>query len=284
MSAPASILVSRPVIGGRTSDSRSRARVSSWRFRRDFEEVRSFVLFVGCPRSGHSLLGSLLDAHPDAVIAHELDALRYVVDGWTRGELYARILLHDREFTAAGREWFGYDYTVPGQWQGRFRRLRVIGDKRGGLTTQRLAGDPRLLDRLQDVVGVPLRILHVTRNPFDNIVTMARRAGETLDQAADRYLELCDAVASIHSRRSNDIVDVRHEDLVADVPGRLGAICSWIGLEPDADYLAACSAVTFDRPRHTRGELAWSASLTDRIRTAVGQYEFLRGYALDDVP
>jgi hypothetical protein len=258
--------------------------VSSWRFRRDFEEVQAFVLFVGCPRSGHSLLGSLLDAHADAVIAHELDALRYVAAGWTRGELYARILLHDREFTAAGREWFGYDYTVPGQWQGRFRQLRVIGDKRGGVTTQRLAKDPSLLDRLEAVVRVPLRILHVTRNPFDNIVTMARRSGESLDQASRRYLELCDAVASIHSRRSGAIIDVRHEDLVADVPGRLGAICRWIGLEPDADYLAACSAVTFDRPRHTRGEMPWSAGLRERIRTAVGQYEFLRGYALDDMP
>ena len=35
------------------------------------EGVEKFVLFVGYPRSGHSLIASVMDAHPDIVIAHE---------------------------------------------------------------------------------------------------------------------------------------------------------------------------------------------------------------------
>ena len=42
-------------------------------------QLRSFCLFIGYPRSGHSLLGSLLDAHPDIAIAHEVNALGLVV-------------------------------------------------------------------------------------------------------------------------------------------------------------------------------------------------------------
>ena len=38
---------------------------------REIEEVKTFVLFVGFARSGHSIVGTLLDAHPDIVIAHE---------------------------------------------------------------------------------------------------------------------------------------------------------------------------------------------------------------------
>ncbi len=271
-------------MGGRTSDSRSRARISSWRFRRDFADVRSFVLFVGCPRSGHSLVASMLDAHSDVVIAHELDALPYVAAGWTRGELYARILLHDREFTAAGRKWFGYDYIVPGQWQGRFRQLRVIGDKRGAVTTERIGEDPSLLHRLEDVVGVPVRLLHVTRNPFDNVVTMSRRASSSLEGAADRYLDLCATVASIHAERGGEIMHLRHEDLVADVPGRLGAVCRFLGLEADEDYLTACAGVAFDSPRRTRHELPWPAGQRDRMLAAMKQYDFLSSYALEEVP
>jgi hypothetical protein len=258
--------------------------MSSWRFRRDFADVQSFVLFVGCPRSGHSLLASMLDAHSDAVIAHELDALPYVAAGWTRGELYARILLHDREFTAAGRKWYGYDYVVPGQWQGRFRQLRVIGDKRGAVTTERIEEDPSLLHRLEEVVGVPVRFVHVTRNPFDNVVTMSRRGGKTLDQASDRYLALCATVASLHAERSGDIMDLRHEDLLADVPGRLAAVCRWLGLEPDDAYLSACASVAFDSPRRTRNELPWSADQRARILAAVDQHDFLSSYALEDAP
>jgi len=43
-----------------------------------FDKVRTYVMFVGYPRSGHSLIGSLLDAHPNVVIAHEMDALQFV--------------------------------------------------------------------------------------------------------------------------------------------------------------------------------------------------------------
>ena len=53
----------------------SARRVRARRHRDDFAAVRTFLLFVGHPRSGHSLVGSLLDAHPDVVVSHELDAL-----------------------------------------------------------------------------------------------------------------------------------------------------------------------------------------------------------------
>src|SRR5687767_7508658 len=49
--------------------------------------VSSYVFFVGYPRSGHSLVGSLLDAHPDMAIAHEMDALRFV-RGYSRNQLF----------------------------------------------------------------------------------------------------------------------------------------------------------------------------------------------------
>src|SRR3989344_1389974 len=38
----------------------------------DFSSVRTFILFVGYPRSGHSLIGSIMDAHPNIIIAHEV--------------------------------------------------------------------------------------------------------------------------------------------------------------------------------------------------------------------
>lgn len=39
--------------------------VKSRRYRDDLAPVRTFIMFVGHPRSGHSLVGSLLDAHPN---------------------------------------------------------------------------------------------------------------------------------------------------------------------------------------------------------------------------
>ena len=49
----------------------------------DFEKLQAYCMFIGYPRSGHSLVGSLLDAHPNIIIAHELNALQFVVAGCT---------------------------------------------------------------------------------------------------------------------------------------------------------------------------------------------------------
>lgn len=270
----------RPRIGGWSSESRSITRLASLRHKRDLDDVRRFVIFVGCPRSGHSLLGSLLDAHPDAVIAHELDALKYVAAGWSRRELYVRILRQDRDFTDAGRSWMGYDYRVPGQWQGRFRHLEVIGDKRGGLTTERLRDHPELLSRLSDLVSIPTVILHVTRNPYDNIVTIARRSGETLDQAAQRYTGLCATVERVRAERP-DTIDVAHEDLVADVPGVLSGICARLGLTAEVEYIDACSSVVFPKPRATRSELPWQETARRTVEAAIERFDFLHRYRAD---
>ena len=103
----------------------------SLRERTLFRDVSAYCMSVGYPRSGHTLVGSLLDTHPEIVIAHELDALRYVRLGFRRGQLYHLILETSHAFTEAGRVWTGFDYRVPTGWQERVRLLRVIGDKKG---------------------------------------------------------------------------------------------------------------------------------------------------------
>ncbi|KAL9978240.1 hypothetical protein ACROYT_G015735 [Oculina patagonica] len=72
-----------------------------------------------------------------------------------------------------------YSYNVPGAWQGTFNgKLKVIGDKKGGGTTMELTEKPEkfsILKELNETVGIPLKFLHVIRNPFDVISTWVLR-------------------------------------------------------------------------------------------------------------
>ena len=43
-----------------------------------FEAVHTYVMFLGIGRSGTTLLGALLDAHPNVVIANEQNTLKYL--------------------------------------------------------------------------------------------------------------------------------------------------------------------------------------------------------------
>src|SRR4051812_27854480 len=121
-------------------------------------------MLIGYTQSGHTLAGSLLNAHADVVIAHELDTLQLLERGVSGRELMMLIPERDREFAALRRRWTRYAYAVRGQFQGRTVAPRVVGDKKGARSTQRLDEQPALLERLR-AVPVPLRVIHVTRNP-----------------------------------------------------------------------------------------------------------------------
>lgn len=48
------------------------------RLAKAYEGVRAYVMFIGMGRTGHSLVGSLLDAHPHIAVANEADAMAIV--------------------------------------------------------------------------------------------------------------------------------------------------------------------------------------------------------------
>ena len=54
---------------------------------------------------------------------------------------------------------------------------QVIGDKKGGHTAGILLHERGMndLQEIMDTVGVPLKFIHIVRNPFDNIATMSLR-------------------------------------------------------------------------------------------------------------
>ena len=58
----------------------------------------------------------------------------------------------------------------------------MIGDKKGGRTSLLISKDPSSIKQLEEIakkVGVPMKFIHIVRNPFDNIATMVLRgAGE----------------------------------------------------------------------------------------------------------
>jgi hypothetical protein len=247
---------------------------ASWR------DIDAYVMFIGYPRSGHSIVGSLLDAHPQVIIAHELNALKFVEAGCTREELYWLLLHNSRQFAEHGRQWGDYRYEVPGQWQGRFSALRVIGDKKGGSSSMLLAREPGLLERLRKLLPERMRIIHVTRNPFDNIATLARKDTRDLGAAIELYFRLCKVNAGVSAALgAGSVLHVRHEDLIADAARELRRLCAFLGVEPAGDYLAACARIVSPAPHRSRDGIEWPAAARAKVEAGIAQFDFLGGYS-----
>lgn len=260
-----------------------RSTIDGFRFSSRFHDVETFCLFLGYPRSGHTLVGSLLNAHAEAVVAHELDVLRYVELGLRRRQLFALLLDRDQQFATIGRQWSGYDYEVAGQHQGRCDRLRVIGDKRAASATNRLAERPDLLDRLRRVAGVPVRLIHVVRNPYDNIATMSRRRGADLSYVITRYGRLGGIVEDLRARVGDEgVLDVRYEEFVGHPERSLREVCAFLGLAASESYLADCARVVRQPLSRSRDSCTWSVADRQAVETLIAERAVLAGYDFGD--
>jgi hypothetical protein len=254
---------------------------SAWaqrRYREAFDGVRTFALFVGYPRSGHSLVGAFLNAHEKAVISHELDAPQWILAGCSREELYARILARAYWFNLRGNR-SNHDYQVPGQWQGRFAELRVIGDKRAGSVTRAIAANPGFVAHLRALVGIPIRLIHVIRNPFDNISAISIWHQLTLEEAIDYYFMHCRTTMKLADCcEADELVALRHEDLIAKPEPVLRSVCGALGLQAESSYLESCRRVLFGEPTHTRRKLAWTPAAIHDVERRMREVRFLDGY------
>jgi hypothetical protein len=249
------------------------------RERATFRDVERFCFFIGYSRSGHTLVGTMLNAHPEVVIAHELDAVTFVRHGFRRAQLFPLLVQRDQRFGTQGRTWSGYQYEIPGQFQGRYDTLRVLGDKRARSSVLQIAKQPALLDRLRRVVGVPIRVLHVTRNPFDNIATEARRHSMTLTQGTAWYQRICQAVATVRPLLDpSELLDVRYEDFFADPGPSLAAVCEFLGIAPSPAYLEACAGIVWPSANRSRETVDWTTDERRGVERLIESHEVLQGY------
>lgn len=259
--------------------------VAAWtarRHRAELDEVDHVLHFAGFARSGHSVIASLLNAHPDMVVAHRARLMRYANAGVRGRPLRAMPLVADRRFEARGRVGSKrYDYTVPGQWQGRYRRLAVVGDSDSASGT--LIVRPGAFATLLDRIDRPVKVISVVRNPFDNIATLSRRNRMTIDEAAAEYFDRARTIVGM-----TDLVpaarwlEIRQEDVIADPHGSLRAMCSFLGVDAPDDYLDACAGVLFRRPNRSRTTVEWPAGTIASIEERAAAVPFLEGYRFAD--
>jgi len=255
--------------------------------RETFQDVNTFLMFLGHPRSGHSIIAACMDAHPNIVLSEDMDVLKYIRAGFDRDQIFRLILKRSQALKGRqkeGRRGSTYSYMVPGQWQGKYERIRVIGDKRGGSSTTRLASEPELLHRLKQTVNTDIKCMVVLRNPYDNISTMFLRNDKrkSLRLITDNYFKSCGTILSIRQRMSRDnILFMRHEAFIDDSAACLRDICRFLGLRISGDYLNACTGIVYPSPIKSRHEITWEPDMIEIVRKQIILFDFLADYAYE---
>ncbi len=246
----------------------------------DFQSLEGFLLVLGNARSGSTLLGALLDAHPEAVMGNETLSSQEFWRERDRRSILEEIAANSDRHRNSGKEWEGYQYGIRGS--DRKSVVRLAGDKIWNPATLLLHGDHALWPRLEETLGVPVRALHVLRDPFDVVATMSLRSGASLGDRIRWYFMHCEAVMALSERLDESTLrTVRLEELIARPGEEMTALCGWLGLDAGEDYLNACRERVFARPRRTRSDVSWEAEEIRMMVERAGDYSFLHPY-IDD--
>lgn len=249
--------------------------------------TETYCLFLGHARSGHSIVGALLDAHPQMAIADEVLSVQLVKKGYSRDEVLWRSLDVTRDQARRKRQKRGragkvYSYFVPGQWQGRTQDLRVVGTSDAGRTVRALAEDPELLGLVKErMTGLNLKFVQVIRNPYDNIATMMLRSGRTFESAFDRYFENWRLIEELCQRVNPEaVISLRHEDLLSGPHEQLTRVCAFLGVDAPSDYLDGCASILFPSTSRSRDAITWTDEQQRLIAEGIEEFDALSGYSM----
>ena len=277
--------------------------------------VKMFVFFLGHEHSGHSIVGSLMDSHPHMVISHEFDLFNRLSGGSlapTKAEIFNALWMNSKETIindgVRTKSIKGYTLLVDGLYQGKYvDHIDVIGDKKGYATATLLADQPQkwlasfnIIKSLQ----LPMKVIHVIRNPYDNIATSAlfmyKQKGESfgemkrskktfkvksniIDYEIHMFFALFKQIVDAKKKYNLDTIEIHSHELISDPRGTLFKVCNSLEVTCSNNYLEICSKKIFKNISKTRLLIQWTDGQLKTIQWNIDKYNSLKDYNFDSV-
>ena len=175
----------------------------------EIEQIKTLTFFLGHSRSGHSIVGSILDAHPHIILANEGKLFTKLQEDLSNETpyytnkltvfnlLWKKSVYSTRAGTRSSKEngvKKGYTLSIDGLYQGAFvPPVQVIGDNNAGRTTDLFIDESSQWEqtflKIKSMVNIPIKVIQVIRNPYDNIATavLYKSVGGARDVAAVKH-------------------------------------------------------------------------------------------------
>ncbi|NNF01825.1 MAG: hypothetical protein HKN22_04005 [Bacteroidia bacterium] len=258
------------------------------KYKKIIDNYSTYAMFIGYPRSSHSLVGAILDAHKNVIIGHEVNVIRLLERGFKTDFILARIISKAELFLKTEGSRTGYKYLIPNQFNGKFESVKVIGDKKGGSSTRHLTRDLSLIHRV-DKFKRNVKVYHVIRNPFDNIASMARGGNlvrrevtpEVLDDSIKSYFESVSTVQKVKDLNKYEIYELHISNLLNDPEKYIRELFAFINIEIDSKFVEDCNSILFKNPKRTRDAVQWSEEQLKQVQDQCGEFEFLKHYTFN---
>lgn len=245
------------------------------------------LFLVGCVRSGTTLTRDLLRRVPGVICPEETHFLRWSEPFRTPASMPPHrqnpVLRRHREIDGVPEDVFASLLTTC-RSKAELQRgyIAAFAAARG------VAGPYRWIDKTpQNIYGGALilaefptaRLLHIVRNPLNVVASMLlgrQVAVPDVHGAINYWCEAVQIAATLRRASPDRIMDLRYEDLVADVPAAMARVLAFAGLSAPRQLFARTDA-------HGEQDL-WRGALGPADRDAVldrcGRLALAHGYDL----
>jgi hypothetical protein len=232
--------------------------------------MKYWLSFMGYPRSGHTLVAAILNANPNCMVSNQLNI-------FSNDKIDMNYI---RSYSLITGTWKSTTQVphVPKQ------EIKVIGDKTGHRTVEILNSTPQRLGMIKSQIGVPMKWIHVVRNPFDNLATWAklnyennkqRSQSQHLNNVIEKYIKLNETIARL--RKSEDVLTVRHEYVITRMHNTLEEMANFLDISFDPIWRDNVRNTVWKKPRVTRRQIPWTQKQKGIVHDIIDQYEWLKG-------
>ena len=248
--------------------------------------LQYFCMLIGYQSSRHNLVDSIIDAHPNAVISYELHVGRLVKMGLPKDKIFSMIILNSIKSAHQGRIWNQHSYIIPDEWNGRFNTIKVIGDKQGGTNSKFFTRNPDMLRTIDSSLGMPVKYIHVMRNPYDMMSTLYRLtknpAPDRIKYAIGQITKQMKRVENLRQQiDSEHWLDLYHEQLLSSPVETIEALFRFFDLETPSRFTENCKKILYSNPHKSRFDIPWRDADIEFLTRELSQFPWFSSYSFD---
>lgn len=246
------------------------------------DNLKGFVSFLSFSGNGHSLISSLIDAHKNAIVSREkLVLMRLYNEKLDRAGALRNILRGSSSYTLRNRphKGSGTSHLVPNQFNGRADPLHIIGDKHGNGTSSYLATKPNFLQDVTKKLGLPIKFIHIYRNPYNVIAHMTKFSKFSTRSSANKVIYRYHVVDKAIKLSISSVLSIKFESLINRPKLTLKQIIEFLDLPVYECYLRNCASIIKPILLSEHNEVSWEGVDMDKIKSLCHSIPYLNSYA-----
>lgn len=235
--------------------------------------MKYFLLFIGYPKSGNTLVANILNSNPNVICSSQLNI-------FADDNIDFNLIKSYNNST-----WKNITQIKHVTKQ----EIKVIGDETGHKTVELLKSNPQKLGIVKSKINVPIKWIHMVRNPFDNLSTWAKFNYENklkngqesyktyeLDNVINKYIDLNNTISKI--KLSENVLTIRHEYVITRMHNTLEEMCNFLEISFDPDWRDNVRNAVWKKPIITRREMPWNQKQKGIVHDLIAKYDWLSGY------